>query len=58
MKLPSHTNISSISAGSTHSAFLDVNGKVYVTGSNHFGQLGLGEIDERELIHQIPVLVK
>jgi alpha-tubulin suppressor-like RCC1 family protein len=34
--------IASVSAGQTHTIFLDTSGKVYAVGNNKFGQLGIG----------------
>jgi alpha-tubulin suppressor-like RCC1 family protein len=34
--------IVSVSAGQTHTIFLDTSGKVYAVGNNKFGQLGIG----------------
>lgn len=39
--------IKSVSAGATHTIFLDTQGKVYSTGDNKFGQLGLGDKKNR-----------
>ena len=36
-----------------HSAFIDVNGNVYAAGSNNNGQLCLGDLDDRDIPHQI-----
>ena len=36
---------------------LDVSGRVYASGSNKCGQLGLGVIDPTHLIHISPTLV-
>jgi len=41
------------SEGKTHSVFIDVNGNVYATGSNNDGQLCLGDLDDRDVPHQI-----
>jgi alpha-tubulin suppressor-like RCC1 family protein len=40
-------NITAISAGGNHSLALDSDGKVYATGGNYNGQLGLGDYDNR-----------
>ena len=39
--------------GAMHSAFIDVNGNVYAAGSNNSGQLCLGDLDDRNIPHQI-----
>lgn len=36
-----------VSCFETHSIFVDINGKVYVCGSNRYGQLGLGDNNNR-----------
>jgi alpha-tubulin suppressor-like RCC1 family protein len=41
--------IKSVSCGATHTIFLDTRGKVYSTGGNKFGQLGLGDKIDRKL---------
>eukprot|EP00985_Skeletonema_marinoi_P020427 scaffold12159_cov110-Skeletonema_marinoi.AAC.1 len=39
--------------GTMHSAFIDVNGNVYAAGSNNSGQLCIGDLDDRNIPHQI-----
>jgi alpha-tubulin suppressor-like RCC1 family protein len=46
--------IANVSAGDRHVIFLDTQGKVYSTGSNKFGQLGLGDKNNRTLPEPIP----
>ena len=38
-----------------HSAFIDVNGNVYAAGSNNNGQLCIGDLDDRDIPHQIDI---
>ena len=38
-----------------HSAFIDVDGNVYASGSNNFGQLCIGDLDDRFIPHQIDI---
>jgi alpha-tubulin suppressor-like RCC1 family protein len=40
-------NITAIATGNHHSFAIDSNGKVYVTGDNYHGQLGLGDVYDR-----------
>jgi alpha-tubulin suppressor-like RCC1 family protein len=49
-------NIITIAAGSAHSLALDNNGKVYAAGSNHNGQLGLNDDEDREVFTPISSL--
>ena len=39
--LPEISSVISVACGNTHSVFLDKNGKVYTSGSNFFGELGV-----------------
>ncbi len=36
-----------------HSVFIDVDGNVYAAGSNNLGQLCIGDLDDRNIPHQI-----
>jgi alpha-tubulin suppressor-like RCC1 family protein len=53
--LSSSTNIS-IAAGGYHSLALDSNGQIWATGSNYWGQLGLGDEDAYSFFTQVPSL--
>ncbi|MDR0664162.1 MAG: hypothetical protein LBF86_01385 [Helicobacteraceae bacterium] len=48
-------NITAISAGNHHSFALDDNGKIYATGNNAYGQLGLGDNDSRVIFTEVSV---
>ena len=37
-----------ISAGHAHSAIISDSGRLYLAGSNHFGQLGLGDSETKK----------
>jgi alpha-tubulin suppressor-like RCC1 family protein len=39
--------------GEIHSVFIDVDGNVYAAGSNKSGQLCIGDLDDRDIPHQI-----
>ena len=41
--------------GTMHSVFIDVDGNVYAAGSNNSGQLCIGDLDDRNVPHQIDV---
>jgi len=47
--------IVAISGGKFHSLFLDEDGKVYSTGNNEYGQLGLGDNVERSSPEEIEI---
>ena len=49
-------NIVSISSGRNHTLVLDDNGDVFSFGDNNFGQLGLGDLDNRNLPEKITSL--
>eukprot|EP01130_Rhizamoeba_saxonica_P015501 TRINITY_DN696_c1_g2_i1.p1 TRINITY_DN696_c1_g2~~TRINITY_DN696_c1_g2_i1.p1 ORF type:complete len:757 (+),score=113.31 TRINITY_DN696_c1_g2_i1:93-2363(+) len=42
-------NIARICCGNTHTIILDENNEIWSFGSNHFGQLGVGDINERDI---------
>jgi len=48
------SNVIQISAGSQHSAILKDDGTVYTTGLNSYGQLGIGNNDNKYTFTQIP----
>jgi alpha-tubulin suppressor-like RCC1 family protein len=48
--------ITAIAAGGHHSFALDSNGKVYATGYNYYGQLGLGNTNDRNTFIAVPSL--
>ncbi|MDR2152805.1 MAG: hypothetical protein LBO72_08290 [Helicobacteraceae bacterium] len=52
----SDKKIVTISAGGKHSFALDSDGKVYATGDNEYGQLGLGDRKSRETFTLVPDL--
>jgi alpha-tubulin suppressor-like RCC1 family protein len=54
--LPTNTNIISIAARLNHSIVLDSNGKVYTTGRNDYGQLGLGDTNDRNAFEEVTSL--
>ncbi|MDR2151405.1 MAG: hypothetical protein LBO72_01170, partial [Helicobacteraceae bacterium] len=57
--LPQSVHINAITAGYDHSHALSIDGKVYATGRNHFGRLGLGdsgEGTERNIFTLVPSL--
>jgi alpha-tubulin suppressor-like RCC1 family protein len=43
----SDKNVTQIAAGNYHSLALDADGRLYAAGRNYFGQLGLGDADDR-----------
>jgi len=45
----SPSRASAVRAGQFHSAVLTANGKLYMFGDNRYGQLGLGDFENREL---------
>ena len=45
-----NTRIIKVNAGMEHVVFLDVTGRLFVCGSNDKGQLGLGAIDQANLL--------
>ena len=45
MRIPGDPRIAKVDCGLEHSVILDVSGRVYASGSNKHGQLGLGVID-------------
>mgnify|MGYP003334641373 CR=1 FL=1 len=50
----------SITAGSSHSLFLDENGQAWATGNNNNGQLGLGDKIDRSAptkINNLPTII-
>jgi alpha-tubulin suppressor-like RCC1 family protein len=47
--LPSGVRIVSVAAGLAHSLILDSNGKIWSTGYNHYGQLGLGKPNSNQV---------
>ncbi|MDR2151649.1 MAG: hypothetical protein LBO72_02405 [Helicobacteraceae bacterium] len=49
-------NITAIAAGYRHSLAIDSDGKVYATGFNGYGQLGLGDTDDRKTFVEIASL--
>lgn len=51
--IPNLRDIRRISAGEGHSLFLDVNGRVYATGDNNFGECGLGGNEPRRVLEPI-----
>lgn len=58
--------IQAVATGENHSLFLDINGNVWATGFNQFGQLGLGDYNNRQIptkiegmpTIQLPVLAR
>ena len=48
-----HSNIVDFVCGSNHNLFLDADGKVYSTGYNIFGQLGLAHCTNQNVLNQI-----
>ena len=42
IQIPGESRIAKVDCGREHSVLLDVSGRVYVSGSNKRGQLGLG----------------
>ena len=57
-KIENLTNIVSVISERNHSFFLDVNGQVWGTGSNSYGQLGLGDRINRLVPSKIENLPK
>jgi alpha-tubulin suppressor-like RCC1 family protein len=53
--LPSSAKIVSIAAGYYHSFALDSNGKLWATGDNWGGQLGLGDTNDRNLFQPVTI---
>lgn len=52
--LPVNSKISSISGGGGHTAVITENQDLFMCGWNNKGQLGLGDIDDRPLLCQVP----
>jgi alpha-tubulin suppressor-like RCC1 family protein len=52
---PSSAKIVSIAAGDYHSFAIDNNGKLWATGSNVYGQLGLGDTNDRDLFQPVTI---
>lgn len=52
--LPVNSKISSISGGGGHTAVVTENQDLFMCGWNNKGQLGLGDIDDRPLLCQVP----
>jgi len=58
IKFPSNASILKISCGVAHTAFLDESGRVYCSGSNLEGQLGLASylgVDQPTVNNYLPV---
>jgi alpha-tubulin suppressor-like RCC1 family protein len=53
--LPSGAKIVSISAGGIHSLALDSNGKIWATGENNIGQLGLGNTNSQSSFQPVTI---
>ena len=53
-----NTGVKAVALGSEHCLFLGYNGKVFSRGSNNFGQLGLGDYDERKDLTEVQYLSK
>ena len=47
--MPVEAKIVQADCGLEHSVLLDMGGRLFVSGSNEKGQLGLGEIDQANL---------
>jgi len=54
--LPVNSKIISISGGGGHTAVITENQDLFMCGWNNKGQLGLGDIDDRPLLCQVPFL--
>jgi alpha-tubulin suppressor-like RCC1 family protein len=52
----SDKNITTVAAGAFHSLALSHEGKVYATGMNYNGQLGLGDNDDHNVFTEVPSL--
>ena len=48
VKIPSLSQIIKIECGHVHSMCIDINNDLYVFGDNRYGQLGLGDTDDRD----------
>ncbi|MCH5715232.1 hypothetical protein MKP07_03025 [Niabella hibiscisoli] len=47
-------SVKAVGCGYLHSVILKTNGKMYTTGSNRYGQLGLGDAEYRTAFTLIP----
>ncbi len=52
----SMASIASVGCGEFHTMVLDINGKVWGCGDNRFGQLGLGDTNDRLTLTQVPFI--
>ncbi|MDR2638688.1 MAG: hypothetical protein LBC09_02490 [Helicobacteraceae bacterium] len=51
----SDKRVPQISAGAAHSLALDKEGKLYATGDNEYGQLGLNDKTDRDTFTLVPI---
>lgn len=54
MKVPVNAIITSISNNSDNTAAIDIDGNLWVCGSNYYGQLGLGDTNPRKAFTLVP----
>lgn len=54
MKVPINTIMACVSNNANNTAAIDIDGNLWVCGSNMFGQLGFGDINPRQIFSLVP----